>query len=299
MLPLTWFKFSGEIDPEEIYIPIDSSLVDDKGNVMGTGLMLNSDSVHMYSTFLTLRKRYSDNNVLGANGYLFFDKSRQEYKISNLKKLSEISMPGNLLSLSISECQLYGEGKINLGTDLGRINTEVVGNYNHYLEKDSIVIASMFVFDFFFVESSLEYMAKKITEYNGLEGVPFDRPVFERGLQEIVGKEEAGKLMSQLNLYGSFKKLPDELNKPIFFTDVRFIWDKTSRSYKSIGKIGIGNVFKKQINKYVDGYIEIEKKRSGDIMNIYLQLDSKNWYFFSYNRNVLYAISSDDEFNNS
>jgi hypothetical protein len=33
-------------------------------------------------------------------------------------------------------------------------------------------------------------------------------------------------------------------------------------------------------------------------MNIYLQLDSKNWYFFSYNRNVLYAISSDDEFNN-
>ena len=75
-------------------------------------------------------------------------------------------------------------------------------------------------------------------------------------------------------------------------------WNKDTRSYTSTGKIGIGNINKTQINKYVDGRVELVKKRGGDILNIYLELDQNNWYYFNYTRGLMLAVSSNDAFNN-
>jgi hypothetical protein len=47
----------------------------------------------------------------------------------------------------------------------------------------------------------------------------------------------------------------------------------------------------------VKGYVEITKKRSGDILDIYLEINDKQWYYFNYSRGLMQAISSDDEFN--
>lgn len=296
-IPRLWFKFSGEIDPEEIYIPIDSALVDEKNQKLSASIMLRSDSVSMYSTFLSRELRYSDRKVLPANGFLYYDKGTREYRISNIAKLSQPSMPGNYVSLMVDSCVIYAEGKADFGVNLGQINIIPVGNITHRLTDNNISLDLMLLVDFFMEENAMENMAKKMETFQGLEGVTFDRKTYEKGLSEIIGKEEADKLISQVNLYGSFKKFPSEFNKPLFLTDVKMIWNPASRSYQSVGKIGVGNILKRQINKYVDGYIEIEKKRSGDILNIFLELDRNNWYFFSYQRNVMQLLSSDDDFN--
>ena len=47
----------------------------------------------------------------------------------------------------------------------------------------------------------------------------------------------------------------------------------------------------------MDGRVEIIKKRGGDILNIYLELDANNWYFFNYTRGTMLAISSNEAFN--
>ena len=69
------------------------------------------------------------------------------------------------------------------------------------------------------------------------------------------------------------KRFPDELKKTFVFSDLKMHWNKDTRSYTSGGKIGVGNINKTQVNKFVDGRIEIIKKRGGDILNIYLELD--------------------------
>ncbi|MCB0409489.1 MAG: hypothetical protein KDD29_04670, partial [Flavobacteriales bacterium] len=99
------------------------------------------------------------------------------------------------------------------------------------------------------------------------------------------------------NLYGEIKKLPDELKKSIVFNDLKFKWDDKNKRYKSFGKLGIVNIDKEQVNKYVEGKVEIIKKRSGDILTIYLEIDRNNWYFFTYTRGIMQAISSDNDFN--
>ncbi len=90
------------------------------------------------------------------------------------------------------------------------------------------------------------------------------------------------------------KELPEEFSKNIFISDVNFVWDDVVNSYRSVGKIGIGCIAKKQINKYVDGYIEIYRKRSGDNFDIYLQIDDKTFYYFGYTRGTMQVISSDN-----
>jgi len=51
------------------------------------------------------------------------------------------------------------------------------------------------------------------------------------------------------------------------------------------------------VYRYVKGKVHLERKRSGDVMTIFIMLDEKTYWFFQYSRNYLYAYSSDPQFN--
>ncbi|OFY85535.1 MAG: hypothetical protein A3F72_10200 [Bacteroidetes bacterium RIFCSPLOWO2_12_FULL_35_15] len=298
-IPKTWFKFEAEINPSNIYIPVSKEPLDASGKKIAASMMVTTDSTHFYSAFLSPLESSNDPQVLPAEGFLFFDKTSREYRISNKEKLIERALPGNYLSLNISDCKVYGEGKINLGGEFGQLKVESFGNATHYLIPDSTKFDMLLSFNFFFDDGAIDKMGDAITVFPDLKPVDITRSVFEKGMREMLGKEQADKLISQLNLYGSFKKFPDELKKTLFLSDVQMNWNKDTRSYISNGQIGVGNINKIQINKYVNGKIELIKKRGGDILNIYLELDEKNWYFFNYTRGTMLAVSSNESFNNS
>ena len=296
-IPKTWFKFESEINPNVIYIPVSKDPVDASGKSIAASLMVDSDSLNFYSAFLSTKESKNDISVLPSSGFLFYDKTSSEYRISSKEKLIERALPGNYLSLNTALCKIYGEGKINLGGDLGQVKIESFGNATHLLINDSTKFEMLMSLDFFFDDGAVEKMGEDILGNKDLLPVDIARPVYEKGLREMLGKEQADKLIAQVNLYGSFKKLPDELKKTLVLSDIKMKWNKDTRSYTSIGKIGIANVNKTQINKYVDGQIEIIKKRTGDIINIYLELDNNNWYYFNYTREVMLAVSSNEAFN--
>ncbi len=297
-IPKTWFKFESEINPNNIYIPISKDPVNELGKPIAASMMVTTDSTHFYSAFLSGKESTNDPYVLPADGFLFFDKGSREYRISNKEKLVERSLPGNYLSLNVSQCKVYGEGKINLGGDFGQLKIETFGSALHFLIPDSAIFDMIMSINFYFADASIDKMADQIATTAELKSTDFSRPIFEKGMREMLGKEQADKLISQLNLYGSYKKFPDELRKTMVLTDVKMKWNKSTRSYTSYGKIGIGNIDKTQVNKYVDGRIEIIKKRGGDILNIYLEIDSNNWYYFNYTRGTMLAVSSNEAFNN-
>jgi hypothetical protein len=47
----------------------------------------------------------------------------------------------------------------------------------------------------------------------------------------------------------------------------------------------------------VDGYIEIQRRRSGDMIDIYLKADEATWYYFSYFRGVMMTQAGNNSFN--
>ena len=297
LLGRNWFSFESQINPEEIYIPVDTTTKDVFGNPLIASIFLSPDSLGIYSTFLNNKKKYSHVEVLPAGGYLFFDKEKEEYKISNKDKLQEMSFSGNYLSLNTKYCKIYGEGKIDLGNETGQVSIQTAGTIDHNQIDDDVILDLVMLTDFFFSEDAMKKMTKDIQEASSLDPVKLDRPTFEKGLREILGKEEADKLIAQASLYGEFKKLPDSFKKALVFNDLKMKWNNNSKSYQSFSKIGISNIYNKPINKYVDGKVELIKKRSGDILTIYLEINPNNWFFFTYTRGVMQAISSDIDFN--
>jgi len=297
LLSKNWFAFETPINPLDIYIPIDSTTTDVNKNPLIASVLLSSDSLGIYTSFLNNKKKYSHVEVLKAQGFLYYDKESTEYRISNKDKLQEMSFSGNYLSLNTKNCKAYGEGKVDLGAKTGQVQISTAGTIQHN-QLDNEAIFDLFgIIDFFFSEDALKKMSKRMQEASELDPVKLDRPTYEKGLREVIGKVEADKLIAQANLYGEFKKLPDQLRKTLVFNDLKFKWDDNKRRYKSFGKLGISNIGKEQINKYVDGKVEIIKKRSGDIVTIYLEIDKNNWYFFTYTRGMMQAISSDTDFN--
>jgi len=294
----TWFRFSAEIDPGKILIPVTKGVTDEMGSKLGVGILLSNDSTHIYSAFLSGKFGRGDSAVLNADGFLFYDKNAKEYKVASKEKLVERNLVGNYVSLNIDKCLIYGEGKINMGTDLGQVKTETVGNAQHFLIPDSTFFDLMMTVDFFIDDGAIDKMAESLNAIADLKPVDFSRSTYEKGLREILGKEKADKLISQINLYGTFRKFPDELKKVFFFTDLKMRWNSRTRSYVSQGKIGVGNIGKVQLNKYLTGKVELMKKRGGDVLNIYLEGDNNTWYYFNYVRGLMQTISSNENFNN-
>lgn len=292
-----WVNFESEINPKLIYIPISDTPKDINNENLFSSIFLAKDSAHIYSSFLNGRKKYSDIPLVNVDGFLHYSKRDNQYKISSKEKLVEFNMPGNYLSLHKNDCKIYGEGKLNLGANLGQIKLTSVGNISHDIMHDEVLFDLLLGVDFYFSDASLKIMADKINAATYLSGVDNDRKTYTKGLTEIMGQDAANKIITEINLYGSLKKLPEELIYPIFFSDLKLKWNTITKSYISEGSIGIGSIMNTQMNKYVSGTVEIIKKRSGDILTMYLELDEANWFFFEYRINQMLGYSTFEEFN--
>ncbi len=291
-----WVNFKATINPKEIYIPIGDTVVDINNNKINNGFFITNDSIHIYPSFLTKRKNYSDIAVFKAKGFLTFDKKDSKYKISNMQKLQEFNLPGDYLSLHRSACNMYGEGKIDLGVNLGQVKLTTVGNVNSDLVKGDIYLDLLMGIDFFIDNKCMEIFYKDITNAGGMEPIDLTRNVFVKGLYELVGESKANELISEYSL-GKFKKMPKELDHTIMLTDVKFKWNQQSKSYISDTLIGVGMIGKEYVNRIAMGYMEIVKKRSGDKFTLYLQLSDDVWYYFSYGNFLMQVLSSNEDFN--
>jgi hypothetical protein len=294
----SYLKFSGEINPQEIYIPVQGELQDVNNNPVGSGLIYNPDSSKVYSSFISPIKGKKDKNIISANGFIHYNNEANSYQISSKEKLQENTLPGNFLNLNTQNCSVYAEGTLDLGAELGQVKTTTVGQATNFSINDSTVFKLMMTINFFIEDKAMKRMFQDMEAYLGsAQAVDFGKPEFEKGLRELLGKEKGDKAISDLNLNGGFRRFPDELEKTMFLNDLNMKYDKESKSFLSVGKIGLGNIYKNEFNRYVGGVVQLKKQKSGDIFTVYIELDQSNWYYFSYFKGVMSCVSSNKEFN--
>ncbi len=294
----TYLKFREEIDPAFIYIPVEEQPFDIDMNYTYAGLFLAGDSVHIYPAFLSEKRLPRDRYIIASHGILYFDRASDEYRISSREKLRYPERPpGNLLRLSRSECLVSGEGRISTGMQPGQVRISSVGNAVHNINSRDTELNLTLSLNFFMSEDAFEIMATEIDNTPSLGAVDLSSPDYMKNLQELIGRERAEKYQTELGLYGEYQSSVPELTHTLFFTNVKLVWNQETRSYRSDGKISLGSINGDQINKQVDGYIEFTKRRNGDLVDIYLELDRRNWYYFGYSRGIMSVLSSNREFN--
>ncbi len=211
----SYFKFEGEVDPKNILIPISKDQKDMNGNPVASGIIYSPDTNRVYSAFLSPKNAAkNDKDVFAAEGFLGFDKEKKEYRISSKEKLVETSLPGNYMSLGTTNCLVYAEGKLDMGADFGQVKVTTAGNATHNTINDSTQFDLLLNIDFFFDKNAMKKMAADFEAYsNTLEQFDFGRKTFEKGMNEILGKERADKAISELNLYGNYKRFRTSLKK--------------------------------------------------------------------------------------
>ena len=291
-----WVKFKSSVNPANVRIVVDDAPVNVSNNKIYNGLFLTNDSSHIYPAFFSQRKSYSDNPLIQASGLLTYNRDSMIYFIAPESKLKNRDTIGNLLAYNRDKCQLSGEGRLALGVNLGRIKTNVVGRITQNLLNRETSLDVMMSLDFFFDNGLAALMAGRIDSFPTLTGVNMQRPTFIRGMNEWLGVRKAEAFRREA-LMGKVRNFPEELNKTLVLTQLRLHWNQSTRSYRSMGKIGVGNLFGHQVNRLVDGMVEIRKLRGGDEMDIYLKLDDRNWFYFSYTREMMQVISSYTAFN--
>lgn len=293
-----WLLFVAEINPGAIAIPVLEEPKDFSGHDMYASVMLAQDAKELYSAFLTRSGKKSDYPLISSSGTLVYNKESKEYRISNPKKLIDIEYPGNYLSLDRTKCINYAEGKLKIGDNFGQVEVNVYGNMKYFIIPDSAQFDLMLTFNFLMSDEALKVMNQSIQSYFELAPTDLTRDTYIKALGEIFGVEKAQKYITEIKQNYGFKKLPPELTKTFVLTDVQMHWNSKTKSFVSIGKIGIGSIDKIQVNKYVDGIIEIERTKTGNEFTIYLEFNENDWYYFNYQKNGrMMTVAGKAEFN--
>ncbi len=295
-IPSRWMHFRTEIDPKNVLLPISEDLIDKDRNKIFNGLYMYYDSVHVYPAFLSGRKFTSDNPVITATGFLRYDNEKQIYQIGSKEKLLDLSTPGNYLSLHRENCEIYGEGRMDLGANLGLVKLTTAGNATHKTIANQTELKVILGIDFYIADNIIQVMTAEIDSMPSLPAVDINNPVYVKAMIDLIGKAKYDAMKSEASLFGSAKDMPADIKHTILFNELTLRWDDESNSWVSVGKIGIGSINGRPINKRVEGMLELQIKRSGNILDFYLQLDRRTWYYFGYTRGVMQMHSSNNEF---
>jgi len=292
----TFFKFKSEINPLEIYIPVDSTLRDMSMSKLGVGVIIKDElPMKIYPGFLSAKSFKTDKGLIESSGYLFYDKPKKTYYIGSKEKIRQPKLPGQLLGLNTTTCALTGDGVMDFNIDFGMVSMKSVGTVN-FQTADSVLNAqSSTLLNFPFDEGAQKHLAEKFINAN-LDPIDLTKTQFEKSLIEFLGEEKSDKVIADMALDGELKRLPEELQQLFYFGDLKWIWHEKQETFTTSGPIGIASMGKKQVFKYSKGLIEIEKKRSGDIFRLYIEIDGSTWYFFEYKTNLMSISSSDDAF---
>lgn len=292
-----WLAFESEIDPKAIFIPIGDQPQNINRSKIFAGPMISSDSIHIYSTFLTPRKFYSDQYIASSDGFMFYDKTSVMYKIASKDKLMDYTLSHDYQRLQADKCIHYAEGAIDLGVNLGQMNLTTFGSITRNLSVNNTQLDLLLGLQFLLDPKASAVMAKDIDSLASNAPVDLQRDILLKSWNRLLGTELATKVNTELSLFGTLKNIPKELQVTLLLNELKPEWNEATKSYRYKGKIGVGFVAGKQVNKRVDGYFQLFRKRSGDVMDLYFKINNNTWYYFGYTRGVMQVLSSNAEFN--
>lgn len=290
-------KFKAEIDPGNILIPVGEKPRDANDNLVFSGSFISGDSLLVYPAFLSAQKSWTDAGIVNANGFLYYDKLKNTYLISSLQKIADRTQPGNMVALDNGRCILSGEGILNFGAKFDLVNMASAGTVRHVIDSGKVTIDAIMGLDFFFSQEALAMMAEDLRLVPSLKPVNLNSELNTKGMQDMFGTQAATRIKEEMSMFGTSRNMPGEFNYELFLNDVKLYWNETTSSFRSKGKIGIGFVGMQPINLYVDGYIEIQRRRSGDMIDVYLKANDATWYYFSYFRGVMMTQSGNNNYN--
>ena len=295
-LPKNWMRFTAEIAPDSVMIPISNPYQTvDKIRVYA-GTYLRRDSLSVYPTFFTGRKYTEDSAFVQPNGFLYYNDNGSYYQLSSIDKIRRPNTAGDMVSLYSDFDLLVNEGKLKLGVDLGEVKLATAGKAVQNIGSKELSFTGMVTLDFLFNTEALNVLAADVAA-GAKTALDYSTPNTRVALRELLGDGKAEAIIASYAKTPTPEKLPEEYLHTLTLTDMQLRWDKKSRSYISKGDIGIANIGGKQVNRKVKGFIELMPYQDHR-MYLHLDLGNNQFYTFVYtSAGNMFASSTNEAFN--
>lgn len=290
---MAWVAFDTLVDPADVRLPVSADPNDLSGIKLNAGLFYSASSGKYYASLLDYRRSIDDKPLMGITGSLYFDEKRNAFVVQPHVKTTA----NTLFSLNNDRCMFTGNGKLDLDLQMPFVSMESYGSFNHKIIADSTYLNVFVVLRFMFDEKIMTQMSDSLAKAN-LTGLNLTQGNYLYAMGQKMPKADLDKLTNDISLYGAPRKVPEQVNDAFVLSDVKLRWNNEFHSFVSTGPIGIANVLRGHVNKYVEGFVEFEKSRAGDGFSMYFQLDANTWYYFNYRNGILQAVSSSEQFNN-
>lgn len=292
-----WVAFNQILNPKEIFFDVNDSTQDSEGKRAFFGLAYTDQYRRFYPLVIEPFNNPSDLLLLNATGQMRFDTASGAFSVGTASRYLNNTKQSNFVLLNNSKCIMSGDGNFDLGLDINMLTLKASGNFKHIIMVDSTYLDIVMLLDFYFDDKVLDMMTDSIRLTNN-DGVSTSEGIFPDFIRKNLPVDESEKYITELNLYGQMRKVHEAIKHKLIFSDLKLYWDSYTRSYLSRGKIGLGYINGNAINSYIDGWVQIEKGRTGSSISIYLAPSEKTWYFFNYKNGIMQVISSDNSFNN-
>ncbi len=290
-----WMQFKTQVDPNNIQIPVNDKMTDLDGNTIAVGIVLRNtsdyDSLGIYPAFLSSLDNDDDKILFTSSGVLTYNEAASEFRIASKEKLINRAEKGNYISLHTKSCSMNGDGRVDLHADLPDVSFQPVGTVNYNMQTGITTMNLSGALDFFYDEKAMKMMGEQILSTEEIQGIDFNTITLEQAIKEDVDEVTAENIKSDYLIKGEVKKIPKEMQKPIYFTNLRLTWDNRNKAFLSKPITGIVNVYDMPLFKDFTVRLALQysvkddkQKGRGDKLSFMVELPANKMYFYHMER---------------
>ncbi|MFN4973122.1 MAG: hypothetical protein ACK45I_12395 [Bacteroidota bacterium] len=293
-----WFRNKAIINRDSVHMHVDGQQTNERRQAMMAGMAISNDSSHVYPLFFTRKRNASDAELMRMEGTLRFDEPTSTFSFGSKDRVFKTGLKGNIMELREPKQQVYTEGVFNIGFNTSKaFETYAAGSAVYNLKDTSFVMDVMLMLDYPFPSSATRLLFDTINLQSAYApSTKLDIPMLKSALTQYIKEERSlRRVMEELD--DNSIRLVNDIVKQLFFSHIRLRWDPVSRSLISVGELSLNSIDKYKLEKKLKGRLQISKKRTGDELMLYLELNDGGWYYFKLLRGVWYVLGSDPVFN--
>lgn len=304
----SWLKYTNTGTSNTVSLDLNNA-VSERGKLLVTSLSFDNKSNQLYPNFISEKVHEEDQDLLPVTGVFQYNPDSLEFNVGSADKLNGKSYKGNFLSYNDNTSKIKFGGNFNILRPDANVKAFVSGTGKASLVEDEYSFNYLLGFAFKGNTAPLVAMATSLQNLSlpsVEEGTAFsetdikaeqekDDLLFQKLAEFIENTGVAAYKSKRAAGQKSISALSSDFQKSILFSEVKMNWSPEHKTFYSVGPVALSNILKADINKTVNGYIQIKKSTSGDMITIYLEPTRGNWYYVSYDENRLaYASSSAD-----
>ena len=250
-----WFASTATVNPRMIQVPVELERIHQDDKEICNGLYYEQTiNGGYFASFLAPKEgRREKTEVVPTNGTLWYDAPHSRYVVK------ENELYDTYLSID-SRGLIEGQSTSNLGFDMGLVDMAFHGNYKQY-PNDSLIIAGLNVLNVpVFDDNVLESIAEVYANMEG-ESIDLTKTSYMHYFRSENDEEKSKERQQAIEL-GGYPEMDskDFYNKTIVIPDIKMVWNQKMHAFVSVGKIGLGNLGKHVVNKYVNGFVMFDHR---------------------------------------